>query len=317
MSEMPEEKMKLGVSTCLLGEKVRFDGGHKRNTFLTQVLVKHFELIPFCPEVEIGLGIPREPIRLVEEGYGVRCVGTKDASLDVTDRLTTIADVQKSWHADLCGYVLKRDSPSCGMERVKIYGGKVPKRKGIGLYAMRLMENFPELPVEEEGRLSDPVLRENFIQRVFVYSRWKTLKQSGLSIAKLQAFHAQHKYMMMSHNQDKARELGAMLAKAEESIDVFADHYIADLMALLKFVATRRNHTNTLQHIQGYLKEALDASDKQEINEMIDDYRQGLLPLIVPITLLRHHFRRHPNSYIMNTLYMNPHPRELMLLNSL
>ena len=312
------EKIKIGISSCLMGEKVRFDSGHKRNAYINGILANFFEFTTFCPEVEIGLSIPREPIRLVTLNDKVHCVGTRNPELDVTEDLYKSADEQQAWHRQLCGYILKKGSPSCGMERVRLYKGDIPDRTGVGLYAERLMQNFPNLPVEEEGRLEDPVLRENFIQRVYIYSRWQNLMEQAISMKSLTLFHAQHKYIYMSHDQSMARQLGSWLAESHKTdLDTLTTQYPLKMMTLLKRRATRKNHVNTLQHIQGYLKNHLDAGDKQELTTNIKQYREGLLPLIVPITLLRHHFRRYPNNYISNSYYMQPHPAELMLLNSL
>jgi len=312
------EKIKIGISSCLMGEKVRFDSGHKRNAYINGILSNFFEFTAFCPEVEIGLSIPREPIRLVTLNDKVSCVGTRNPELDVTENLYRSADEQQFWHRQLCGYILKKGSPSCGMERVRLYKGDIPDRIGVGLYAERLMQNFPDLPVEEEGRLEDPVLRENFIQRVYIFSRWQKLMAQAVSMKSLTLFHAQHKYIYMSHDQSMARQLGAWVADNHKTdLDTLTTQYLSKMMTLLKHRATRKNHVNTLQHIQGYLKNHLDADDKQELTTNIKQYREGLLPLIVPITLLRHHFRRHPNNYISDSYYMQPHPSELMLLNSL
>jgi uncharacterized protein YbgA (DUF1722 family)/uncharacterized protein YbbK (DUF523 family) len=316
MEKTDLSKVKIGISSCLLGEEVRFDGGHKKNSYITGVLTQHFTFVPFCPEVEAGLGTPREPIRLILENDEVKCVGVKTPEWDVTELLEAVAKPKRDWQRDLCGYILKKDSPSCGMERVKVYSKGAPNRSGVGLYAQGLIKNYPHLPIEEEGRLEDPHLRENFIQRVYVYSRWKKMQQQGCSLNALQDFHACHKYIFMSHNQQKARELGVLMANHDGlSLDVLAQRYLSAMMSLLKTISTRKNHVNTLQHIQGYLKTHLDNDDKAELSEAIDDYRQGLLPLIVPITLLRHHFRKHPNEYIEHSFYMEPHPGEMMLLN--
>jgi len=312
------EKIKIGISSCLMGEKVRFDSGHKRNAYINGILSNFFEFTGFCPEVEIGLSIPREPIRLVTLNDKVRCVGTRNPELDVTEDLYRSADEQQFWHRQLCGYILKKGSPSCGMERVRLYKGDIPDRKGVGLYAERLMRNFPDLPVEEEGRLEDPVLRENFIQRVYIYSRWQKLMAQAVSMKSLTLFHAQHKYIYMSHDQSMTKKLGAWLAENHKSdLATLAGQYLSKMMTLLKHPATRKNHVNTLQHIQGYLKNHLDVDDKLELTTSISQYREGLLPLIVPITLLRHHFRHHPSKYIGDSYYMQPHPAELMLLNNL
>lgn len=311
-------KIQIGISSCLLGENVRFDTGHKRNTYITKVLSQFFDFKGFCPEVSIGLGVPRQTIRLVLEHDEIKCVGNKDRELDVTEKLYQSAEDQKHWHQALSGYVLKKDSPSCGMERVRLYKGDTPDRIAVGLYAKRLMENFPHLPTEEEGRLGDPVLRENFIQRVFIYHRWQTLLQEGMTWKSMTNFHARHKYIYMSHSQDEAKALGNWLAGSHElAIEESSDLYLSKMMTLLKKRATKKGHANTLNHLQGYLKKYLDKTDKQELVHTIDKYREGLLPLIVPITLLRHHFMHHPDDYISSTYYMNPHPSELMLLNGL
>ncbi|WP_201778189.1 YbgA family protein [Thalassomonas viridans] len=318
MTSMAKDKISIGISSCLLGEEVRFDSGHKFNAYIANVLGPFFHFVPFCPEVSIGLGIPRQAIRLVIRDEQIKCVGSKDENLDVTERLEQCAQEQYDWHRQLSGYIVKKDSPSCGMERVRVYNDKMPTRNGRGLYTRRLMENFPHLPVEEEGRLGDMVIRENFIQRVFIYHRWQTLMAGEVTWSELTDFHARHKYIYMSHNQKKARELGKWLAQHHQlPVGEVCRQYLAQMMAILQIKATKKNHVNTLKHIQGYLKNYLSRSDKQELEQAVESYRQGLLPLIVPITLLRHHFMHHPQQYITRSYYMQPHPKELMLLNSL
>ena len=256
------------------------------------------------------------PVRLVQTVGGVRALGVRDAALDVTERLQETAEVRRAWHAGLCGYLLKKDSPSCGMERVRRYpeGRDQPVRDGRGLYAERLMANFPLLPVEEEGRLMDPALRENFVRRVYVLWRWRQATAGGLSARMLTEFHARHKLILMSHDQNRARELGR-LAAAEGDLAARAETYIHGVMDTLKQVASRGNHVNVLQHIQGYLKRELDAEDKAEMVEVIEAYRLGNVPLVVPLTLLRHHFRKAPDPFIANSWYLDPYPGELALMN--
>lgn len=313
-----EDKIKIGISSCLLGHTVRYDGGHKRHSYIESTLGQYFEFIPFCPEVDIGMSIPRPPIRLEVKNEQLRCVGVKDPQQDVTDRLEQSANKQQAWQKDICGYILKKDSPSCGMERVKVYRNNMPERTGTGIYAAQMMKNFPHLPVEEEGRLGDARLRENFIKRVYIFSRWKQLQQQGLSAKNLTDFHAQHKLIVMSHNQNDVRELGRLLAELDKNnVEAIAEQYLGKLMSSLKIVATRGNHVNVLQHIQGYLKKELDSDDKLELTETIEKYSKGELPLIVPVTLLKHHFRKNPVPYIENSFYMNPHPQQLSLLNNI
>ena len=311
-------KILIGISSCLLGEEVRFDTGHKHHSYVTRTLGKYFSFRSFCPEMAIGLGTPRESLRLVMDQDDIRCVGNKTENLDVTDRLRENAQQQASWHGDLCGYILKKDSPSCGMERVRVYRNNMPERVGSGIYARILMDNYPYLPVEEEGRLGDPVLRENFIKRVFVFHHWRQVEKQGFTMARLTDFHAQYKYVLLSHDQQRTRALGKQLAQAEKrEMQEFAQRYFTELMAILKIRATPKSHVNVLQHLQGFLKDVLDRDDKQELVEIIEDYRAGQLPLIVPITLLRHHFRRHPKPFVERSRYLSPHPSELMLLNDL
>lgn len=313
-----KERIQIGISSCLLGERVRFDKGHKNNSYIKNTLGNYFTFHPFCPEMAIGLGTPRETIRLVDTEDGIRAVGNKTEGHDVTERMKTNAEEQADWHRDLCGYILKKDSPSCGMERVKVYKKDMPERVGSGLYAEVLMRNFPNLPVEEEGRLGDTVLRENFIKRVYAYRDWKDLVDAGLSMKALTDFHSAYKYALMSHDQDRTRVLGKMLGDGNKSkVDSLADCYFSEMMQILKVRATRKNHVNVLQHLQGFLKNDLDKEDKAEMVETISQYRESLVPLVVPIVLLRHHFRRHPKPFVERCKFLAPHPSELTLLNSL
>jgi uncharacterized protein YbgA (DUF1722 family)/uncharacterized protein YbbK (DUF523 family) len=310
------KKIPIGISSCLLGQAVRYDGGHKRDAYINGTLSEYFDFHPFCPEVEIGLGTPRPTIHLVKVDGTLRCVGIKDTEIDVTERLRLHAEQKKALHAELCGYILKNNSPSCGMERVKVYEGIQSHKDGVGIYAQEMMRLNPLLPVEEEGRLGDAGLRENFIQRVYVLYRWKQMLETGLTPSDLTHFHARHKLIIMSH--DDYRDLGQLLASVTKAnVADLAEQYILQLMMTLKKVAHRKNHVNVLQHIQGYLKKDLAADDKAELCEVIERYRNGYIPLIVPITLLKHHFRKSPDPYIDDSYYMSPYPQELRLINQL
>ena len=313
-------KIPVGISSCLLGENVRFDGGHKLHSYIESTLGQYFEFQPFCPELAIGLGVPRKPIRLVRTAGddSVRCVGVVEPERDFTAALTNIAHEQLPAQKGLCGYILKKGSPSCGMERVKVYSGKMPTTDGAGIFAATMMANLPHLPVEEEGRLGDSRLRENFIQRVYVTWRWRQMLAEGLSVAALVDFHARHKLIIMSRDQRAVRELGQLVAgTTKANVRDNAPVYHGNLMKTLKKVATVRNQVNVLQHIQGYLKKHLDKEDKAELVQCIDNYRLGMVPLIVPITLLNHHFRRNPDEYITRSWYMQPYPSELSLTNTI
>ncbi len=308
----------VGISSCLLGHQVRYDGAHKYHSYIERTLGQYFQFRAFCPEVEAGLGIPRPAVQLREIEHEIRVLGVKDRSLDVTEALMEVGNKQRAWLEGLCGYILKKDSPSCGMERVKIYQHDIPARTGTGVFAAFLQQQFPTLPIEEEGRLGDPALRENFIQRVFVRYRWQLLCRDGLTLHALMRFHSRHKLIAMSHDQNRAKVLGRLIADARaDNLNDVAQHYLFELMACLKIVASRGNHVNVLQHIQGYLKAKLDGDDKQELSETIENYRLVNIPLIVPLTLLRHHFRRQPDAFIEDSHYMMPHPAELSLLNEI
>jgi uncharacterized protein YbgA (DUF1722 family)/uncharacterized protein YbbK (DUF523 family) len=312
-------RLRLGVSACLLGAKVRFDGGHKRNRYIIDALGQHFEFVPFCPEVAIGMGTPRPSIRLVGDPQVPRAVGSRDPGLDVTDALRDYSIRTARRMDGLCGFVLKKDSPSCGMERVKVYNDKgMPHPDGQGIFARAVQEANPLLPVEEEGRLNDPTLRENFISRVFVYARWQALCEHGLSKRGLIDFHARHKLLLMAHSPAAYQELGRMLARLDNArLDALAARYIERVMQALKTRASRKRHVNVLQHLLGYLRRHVDAVNRADLVEVIDAYRRGLVPLVVPVTLLQHHFRRSPHPWVSQQVYMNPHPRELMLRNEL
>lgn len=313
-----KKAISIGISACLLGEEVRHDGGHKRDVFITGTLAHYFEFVPVCPEMAIGLGVPREPIRLQGKPRNIRVVGVKNPQLDVTDKLRAYGTKQAEELERVSGYILKSKSPSCGMERVRLYPDAegAPSAAGVGQYAAALMKARPLLPVEEEGRLHDPVLRENFIERVYTYHRWQCLIHDGLTAGRLVEFHTAHKFAILAHGPEIYRQLGRLVASAgQRALDDLAHEYIALLMQGLKKRASRRGHTNVLQHVQGYLKTKLDADDKAELGEVIDRYRRGQLPLVVPVTLLRHHFRKHPSAYIDKQIYLNPHPPELMLRN--
>lgn len=319
MTAEPEARIPVGISSCLLGESVRYDGGHKRDTFLVDVLGKHFEFVPYCPEVAIGMGTPRPAIRLTGDPSRPRAVGVKDESIDVTEEILDYARSVAATLPRICGYVLKRGSPSCGMERVKVYNGKgMPSASTSGLYAGVLMESLPLLPMEEEGRLGDAVLRESFVTRVYVYDRWLRLCEAGLTAGGLVDFHTRHKFLLLSHSEVHYRHLGRLVAGAGKAdLEALADEYIATLMEGLKRRATRRRHSNVLQHIMGYLKRSIDAGDKEELARIIDEYRRGTIPLVVPMKLIEHHFRRHPDEYMALQVYLNPHPAELGLRNYL
>jgi uncharacterized protein YbgA (DUF1722 family)/uncharacterized protein YbbK (DUF523 family) len=312
-------KIILGVSSCLMGNTVRHDGGHKRNVYILSTLAEYFDFRTYCPEMAIGLGVPRPTIRLTRSGAGVRLTDSDNTGMDLTDAMNRWSGQATEGMRDLSGFILKNNSPSCGMERVRVYDGNgAPTRDGVGLFASALMQAMPWLPVEEEGRLNDPMLRENFIERVFVYYRWQRLIEDGLTVASLMEFHKRHKFILLAHNEEEYRQLGPLIAGVNnENIQQVADEYLQRLMKSLAARSSRKRHTNVLMHVMGFLKNRIDSDDKQEMIEVMDSYRLGQVPLIVPVTLMRHHLRRFPDDYISSHYYMNPYPEELMLRNSI
>jgi len=315
-----EGPLRIGISSCLLGEEVRFDGGHKRDRFLTDVLAPFVEFVPVCPEVEAGLGTPREAIHIEDpKGDGsLRVVGVKSGT-DHTRALEkqARARVRALRNEGLCGYVLKRDSPSCGMERVKIFSGKgMPQRKGRGVFAAELLERMPLLPVEEEGRLNDPPLRENWIERVFAYRRLRNLFAGRLSRRRLVEFHTAHKLQLMAHSPKAYRELGRLVAEARDiPAHELRYRYEHGFMEGLAQTATPGRNRNVLEHMLGYFRDQLDADARADLARTIEDYHRGLVPLVVPLSLVAHYVRRLDLAYLRGQVYLEPHPKELMLRN--
>lgn len=313
------DKPRVGISACLLGDAVRFDGGHKRNPFLTEVLAPHVEWVRVCPEVEVGMGTPRETLRLMRDERGRLRLLTTRTGVDHTDAMVrwSAGRLDQLAGERLAGYVLKKDSPSCGMERVKVFGADgSPERKGRGIFAEALIARFPTLPVEEEGRLSDPSLRENFIERVFAFQRLRTLFDGRWTNARLVRFHTAHKMSLLSHSTSAYTVLGRLVAGIGRMPRALVRaEYERTFMRAMTIVATPRRHTNVLTHMAGHLKTRLDAASKRELLTCIDEYRRGLVPLVVPLTLLRHYVRAHGIEYLAGQTYLEPHPRELMLRN--
>ncbi|WP_437884100.1 YbgA family protein [Pseudomonas sp. LRF_L74] len=312
--------LKLGISACLLGEPVRFNGGHKESRLCSHTLSEHFQLVPVCPEVAIGLGTPREAIRLVGAPEAPRAVGTRNPDCDVSDALLGYGALMANKMNDLCGYIFMQKSPSCGLHRVKVYqaNGYPADAGSRGLYARAFCEHRPDLPVEEEGRLNDPVLRENFLARVYAYADWQQVLANGLTRAALTDFHARHKYQLLAHHPEQYKALGRQLGDlGEHDLQAFAPRYFSQLMRALSKCATRGTHSNVLQHLAGYLKRVIGREEKHELGLLIEQYRSGIVPLVVPITLLKHYFRRHPDRYIAEQVYLQPHPETLSLRNSI
>jgi len=311
-------KLRVGVSSCLLGEAVRYDGGHKRDRFLTEELARFVEFVPVCPEAELGMGIPREAVQLVRAGGRVRMVGAKSGR-DWTDAMERFA--ARRAHAlaklELCGYVLKKDSPSCGLERVRLRGpGGLVRRDGRGLFAAALLASDPALPVEEEGRLHDPALRESFVERVFAYRRLRSLFAGRFSLSRLVAFHTAHKLQLLAHAPAAYRSLGRLVAGAKGlPRSELRERYTRGFMAALASRATPRRHVNVLEHCLGYFRGRLDSGARAALALAIADYRAGLVPLVVPVTLLRHYVERLGVVYLAGQVYLEPHPKELMLRN--
>jgi uncharacterized protein YbgA (DUF1722 family)/uncharacterized protein YbbK (DUF523 family) len=317
-SEEAKTVIRVGVSSCLLGQEVRYDSGHKKDRYLTDILDDYVEWVSVCPEVESGMSTPRPAMRLVEDGQNVRMAEIK-SNIDHTTQMTKFSQlrVRKLRDQNLCGYILKKNSPSCGMTRVKIWKDKgMPRRDGRGLYASALMDAYPNLPVEEEGRLHDAPLRENFIERVFGYRRLQDLFRPRWTVGQVMKFHTAHKLQLMAHSPAAYRTLGQLVAVTKEvPRAIFRNDYEDGFMTALAQLASRGRNTNALQHAAGYVKTKIDSASRNELADLIHDYRNGLVPLVVPLSLLRHHIRVHEIDYLAGQSYLQPHPKELMLRN--
>jgi uncharacterized protein YbgA (DUF1722 family)/uncharacterized protein YbbK (DUF523 family) len=312
------EDIRIGISTCLLGENVRYDGGHQLDRYLRDTLGAYFSYVPVCPEVECGLPIPREAMRLVGSAESPRLV-TVRTEKDLTARMVSWARERLDALAgeDLCGFIFKAGSPSSGMERVKVYDANgMPAKTGRGIFARAFMEAFPRIPVEEDGRLHDMRLRENFIERIFALKRWRDARSRGTGVGNLVGFHTRNKLLCLSHSPSHYREMGKLVARGKTlRAERLYEEYEGLLMEALALKATPKKHANVLQHMMGYFKKDLTPDEKQELLDVIDRCRRELVPLIVPITLMNHYVRKYGQEYLAGQTYLNPHPLDLRLRN--
>ncbi|MGD9487299.1 MAG: YbgA family protein [Calditrichaceae bacterium] len=314
------KKIRVGISSCLLGLNVRFDGGHKKDPYITSTLGEYFEWVPVCPEVETGMGIPRESIRLKGESDQPRLIAQKSGK-DHTNQMNEYArnKITELSEPGISGYIVKKGSPTCGMWRVRVYNDKnMPSNSGTGLYAKILMESYPLLPVEEEGRLNDIRLRENFVERVFTFNRLLDFLGHDPGPSEFIRFHSRHKLMLLAHSPAGLSKLGKIVSQAgNEGASVRIKQYLHLFMSVMNTIASVKNHTNVLHHMAGYFKKLLSSQDKRELASLIDEYRNKYVPLVVPLTLINHHLRNYPVPWIQDQIYLNPYPRELLLRNSI
>ncbi len=305
----PEAPLTVAISDCLLGAPVRYDGGHKRSALPHDKLQGLFRFQAICPEVGIGLGVPREPIKLVGRSDTPRALGGVDGSLDVTQSLRAFARRELPRIESADGYIFMKNSPSCGLFSVKVYDRNgVPSGTGRGVFADEVTQAKPLLPVEEGTRLNDAMLRENFVTRVFVHAHWRRLREKGITARSLVAFHTRYKYLVMAHSVPKYQSIGRLLSNLSTSFDSIAKEYISELMQALANPATRGGHANVLSHLQGYVKSELPGPVRQELADLIESYQRGEVPLLAPLTLLKHHLGMHEATYALNQLYLQPHP---------
>jgi len=313
-----EDKIRIGISACLLGQPVRFDGSHKHDRYLTNTLSEYLDFVPVCPEVESGFSVPRETLRLVGDPEAPRLV-TSRTNIDHTDLMLGWAEkrVRELEAENLCGFIFKSDSPSSGLMRVKVYNPKgMAEKKGVGLFARTFTRHFPLLPVEEEGRLNDPVLRETFIEQIFTLKRWRETLALGQNMKNLVDFHTRHKLLMLSHSPANARLMGKLVADSRKTpIQTVYAQYENLLIETLRMKSTIKKNLNVLEHILGYFKNQLGPDEKQEMLEIFDRYRNEIVPLIVPVTLLNHYVRKIGEPYLKLQVYLNPHPIALKLRN--
>ena len=311
----PDGPIRVGISSCLLGEPVRWDGNHKRDAFIVGTLARDFTFVPVCPEVAIGLGVPRPPLQLVASGpsgRGLRAIGVAADGLDVTERLAAFGRSAAAELEDISGYLLKSDSPSCGMTRVKVYrrGGGRPVRRGVGIYAQALLAARPELPVEEEWRLAVVALREGFVECVVALRRWQMLERLGLTHGRLAAFHAAHRLSLLAHGKGRSEALERLVAQPGRPLEALAGRYLREFMAALRRPGTLARHAGVLATVAAQLEGVLDGRERAEVAGVIAAYRQGRVPLGVPLALLGGHGRRRPHPILDGQVYLNPHPAE-------
>lgn len=318
-----QSRFAVGVSACLLGEPVRYDGGHRRSRWLTDVLDAYVRWVSVCPELEIDLGVPRPTLRLEQGESGVRLIEI-ETERDLTRRMLEYARarVDELTGLGLRGYVLKQDSPSCGRERVKLVDANgVPARTGVGLFAAVLAAALPNLPIEEEGRLEDPRLRDNFVARLFAYDRWLSLRAAGAAPGGLVGFHTAHKLQLLAHSPRGTQQLGRLVARAGATSaadwPALLDEYEAGFMAALARVASPGRHVSTLQQLAGFLEDRLTPVETRELNVLIEEYRAGTLPRIAALTLLGHHLRDFEHPWAEAQSYLAPYPCELGLRNAI
>jgi uncharacterized protein YbgA (DUF1722 family)/uncharacterized protein YbbK (DUF523 family) len=313
-----DETIKIGISSCLLGNRVRYDGGHRHDRFITDTLGNYFEFVPVCPEAECGLGVPREPMHLFGDPGKPRLV-TRETGRDLTEKMVNWSRkrVRELEEEDLHGFIFKSRSPSSGMERVKVVGpAKKVTRKGVGMFAREFMRHFPLLPVEEDGRLHDIRLRENFIERIFAYNHWRSLVAGQKTRGVLVAFHTAHKLQILSHSETHYRAMGRLVAHAREKpIEKLYEDYEKLLAAAFRLKTTVKKNINVLLHILGYFKKQLSTDEKREMLEVVEQYRNGHVPLIVPVTLVNHYVRKYEVQYLAEQYYLHPHPLDLKLRN--
>ena len=313
----PSAPLAIAISDCLLGKPVRYDGGHKKSSLPHEALAGLFTFVGLCPEVAIGLGTPRETIRLEGDPDAPRAIATRsraDITVDLqTEAVRVVPELKK-----VSGYIFMKNSPSCGLFRVKVFPQSgIPQPVGRGVYARQIAQQQPDLPLEESGRLFDPVLRENFVMRAFVHAHWQALLESGVTAAKLVEFHSRYKYLLMAHSIEHYKLCGRLLSDLAGKVDAVSHEYFSTLMIGLTKIATRGGHANVLSHLQGYIRDPLPAADRQELATLIEDYRKGSVPLLAPLTLLRHHLKHHANDYALRQTYLDPYPEAAGLRRSL
>jgi uncharacterized protein YbgA (DUF1722 family)/uncharacterized protein YbbK (DUF523 family) len=318
MPIMVKEKIRIGISSCLLGEKVRYDGGHKLDRFIAETLGEYFEWVPVCPEVEYGLPVPREEMRLVGDPESPRLI-TRRTGVDHTEGMLAWAGkrLKELEGEGLCGFIFKSRSPSSGLGGVKVYTPSgTPSKRGAGIFGGAFLKRFPLIPAEDDARLHNPALRENFIERVFVFRRWREFLKKGASRGDLVAFHTRHKLLVLAHSPRHYAALGRLAAGAKRlGREALLAEYIGTLMEALRLLATAKKNTNVLLHAMGYFKRLLSPDEKQELLEVIENFHRGLLPLVVPVTLIKHYVRKFDEKYLKGQYYLDPHPLELMLRN--
>ena len=309
-------KPQIGVSACLASQAVRYDGSFITNQFIKNECSAFFDIHTVCPEVEAGMGVPRQVIQLRDFDGETKLVYSKNPETEITGFMRDFSDKRIKRLPALDGYIFKKDSPSCGVYKVPVKNDKsgMRKRNGVGIFAQAFKDQFPLVPTEDEGRLHDKGIRENFLERIYAHYRWRQIHASENPLKAFRDYHKNYKLILMAKDNGASKHLGRLVAKVNrDNFSEISEQYISLFMQAMSKIPSQGHHVNVMMHILGYLKDHLNKKDKAELLEWFEIYREKRVARITPMMLLQHHFNRHENDYIADQYYFSPFPGKLML----